>query len=74
MGRDTVSGMVVFINSKPAPKEYRRFRIKAQVNGDDLAAMKEALTRRFERAKSEDSRSPHFRSCSLSTAAGRSLT
>ena len=56
MGRDTVSGMVVFINSKPAPKEYRRFRIKAQVNGDDLAAMKEALTRRFERAKSEDSR------------------
>lgn len=53
-GRDTVSGMVVFINGKPAPKEYRRFRIRAQAEGDDLLAMREALTRRFERAKEAD--------------------
>lgn len=53
-GRDTVSGMVVFINGKPAPKEYRRFKIRAQTNGDDLAAMEEALSRRFDRALDKD--------------------
>ena len=53
-GRDTVSGMVVFINGKSAPKEYRRFRIKEEVNGDDYMAMREVLTRRFQRAKDGD--------------------
>ncbi|MBQ3131755.1 MAG: excinuclease ABC subunit C [Clostridia bacterium] len=53
-GRDTVSGMVVFINGKSAPKEYRRFRIKAEVNGDDYMAMEEVLTRRFQRALDGD--------------------
>lgn len=53
-GRDTVSGMVVFINGKSAPKEYRRFRIKAETNGDDYMAMEEVLTRRFQRAMDGD--------------------
>ncbi len=53
-GRDTVSGMVVFINGKSAPKEYRRFRIKAEANGDDYLAMEEVLTRRFQRAMDGD--------------------
>ncbi|MDR0840481.1 MAG: excinuclease ABC subunit UvrC [Christensenellaceae bacterium] len=53
-GRDTVSGMVVFVEGKPAPKEYRRFRIKAEAGGDDLIAMREVLTRRLERAKAGD--------------------
>lgn len=53
-GRDTVSGMVVFINGKSAPKEYRRFRIKAEANGDDYMAMEEVLTRRFQRAMDGD--------------------
>jgi uvrABC system protein C len=53
-GRDTVSGMVVFINGKSAPKEYRRFRIKEEVNGDDYMAMREVLMRRFRRAKEGD--------------------
>ncbi len=53
-GRDTVSSMVVFINGKSAPKEYRRFRIKQETGGDDLAAMREVLTRRFERAKEDE--------------------
>ncbi len=52
-GRDTVAGMVVFVNGKPAPKEYRRFRIRADAGGDDILAMREALTRRFERARGE---------------------
>lgn len=53
-GRDTVSGMVVFINGKSAPKEYRRFRIKAETDGDDYMAMEEVLTRRFRRAMDGD--------------------
>jgi excinuclease ABC subunit C len=53
-GRDTVSSMVVFLDGKPAPKEYRRFRIKTETGGDDYAAMKEALTRRFQRAMDGD--------------------
>ncbi len=53
-GRDTVSGMVVFINGKSAPKEYRRFRIKAEANGDDYMAMREVLTRRFQKARDGD--------------------
>ncbi|MEG1547578.1 MAG: excinuclease ABC subunit UvrC [Clostridia bacterium] len=55
-GRDTVGCMVVFAGGKPAPKEYRRFRIKAEVDGDDYLAMREVLTRRFERARSGDER------------------
>ena len=35
-GRDTVSGMVVFIDGKKAPKEYRRFKLK--LNHGDLKA------------------------------------
>lgn len=53
-GRDTVSSMVVFLNGKPAPREYRRFRMKQDTGGDDLAAMREALTRRFERAETDE--------------------
>ncbi len=55
-GRDTVSSMVVFIDGKAAPKEYRRFRLRTETNGDDYAAMREALTRRFERALENDAK------------------
>ena len=57
-GRDTVSSMVVFLNGAPAPKEYRRFRIRAEAGGDDLIAMREALSRRFQRTLDGDE---HFR-------------
>ncbi|HWQ58839.1 MAG TPA: excinuclease ABC subunit UvrC, partial [Clostridia bacterium] len=53
-GRDTVSSMVVFLSGKPAPKEYRRFRIRNDAGGDDLVAMREALTRRFSRAQTDE--------------------
>ncbi len=53
-GRDTVSSMVVFLNGKPAPKEYRRFRIRGEAQGDDLLAMRETLTRRFARAGTDE--------------------
>ena len=39
-GRDTVSSMVVFCEGKPAPKEYRRYRIRSAAGGDDLVSMR----------------------------------
>lgn len=53
-GTDTVGAMIVFTDGKPDKKEYRRFKIKSDANGDDYLAMEEMLTRRFERAKSGD--------------------
>ena len=53
-GRDTVGSMVVFIDGKPAKDLYRRFRTKAQTGGDDYEAMREHLTRRFQRAADGD--------------------
>lgn len=59
-GRDTVSGMVVFLNGQPAPKEYRRFRIKEEAGGNDLIAMREVLTRRFAKARDGDAKFSHM--------------
>ncbi len=53
MGQYTVSSMVVFTDGKPNKAEYRRFRIRTDTGGDDLAAMREALTRRFTREMPE---------------------
>lgn len=53
-GRDAVSSMVVFVDGAPARSEYRRFRIQTAAEGDDYAAMREALTRRFNRAMQGD--------------------
>ena len=53
-GRDTVGSMVVFVDGKPDKSGYRRFRTKTQVEGDDYEAMREHLTRRFNRAREGD--------------------
>jgi excinuclease ABC subunit C len=49
-GRDTVSSMVVFTDGQPDKTAYRRFRIRQDAGGNDLIAMREALTRRFRNA------------------------
>ena len=41
--------MVVFIDGKPEPKEYRRFRIRSGDTPDDFRMMGEVLRRRFSR-------------------------
>lgn len=46
-GTSSVSSMVVFENGAPAKAEYRKFRIKTVVGSNDVASMKETLTRRF---------------------------
>lgn len=53
-GRDTVGSMVVFIDGKPEITQYRRFRTKQAADGDDYLAMKEHLSRRFQRALDGD--------------------
>lgn len=53
-GRDTVGSMVIFIDGKPAKDHYRRFKTKAETDGDDYEAMREHLTRRFQRAADGD--------------------
>jgi len=55
-GRDTVGSMVVFIEGKADKQLYRRFRTKTEVDGDDYEAMREHLTRRFQRAMDGDER------------------
>jgi len=47
-GSFAVSGMVVFIDGKPAKNEYRKYKVSLDVN-DDYNTMKEILYRRYQR-------------------------
>lgn len=47
-GTFAVSGMVVFIDGKPAKNEYRKYKVSVDVN-DDYNTMKEILYRRYQR-------------------------
>ena len=49
-GTSAVGSMVVFIDGKPAPREYRRFRIRSGETPDDFRMMAEVIRRRFRRA------------------------
>lgn len=55
-GSDAVAAMVVFIDGRPQPAEYRRYRVKTVVGADDFATMREILDRRFRRALDTDQR------------------
>jgi excinuclease ABC subunit C len=46
-GTSSVASMVVFENGAPAKAEYRKFRIKTVVGSNDVASMRETLTRRL---------------------------
>jgi excinuclease ABC subunit C len=50
-GQDTVAAIVAFRDGEPDRKRYRSFHIRGVSGGDDYGAMREALTRRFKRAK-----------------------
>jgi excinuclease ABC subunit C len=47
-GTDYVGSMVVLEDGVPRPPEYRRFKVRTVGGNDDVAAMTEVLTRRFE--------------------------
>jgi excinuclease ABC subunit C len=52
-GEETVASCVVFNREGPAKSDYRRFNISGITPGDDVAAMGQALSRRFKRLQSE---------------------
>lgn len=54
MGTSPVSALVVFVDGKPAKKEYRKFKIKTVVGPDDYASMKEVIYRRYARVLKEN--------------------
>jgi excinuclease ABC subunit C len=49
-GAQTVGSMVIFVQGVPNKSDYRRFNVRS-VGNDDYGAMKEVLTRRFQRYK-----------------------
>ncbi|WP_078497952.1 excinuclease ABC subunit UvrC [Paenibacillus selenitireducens] len=53
-GTDPVSAMVVFIDGKPARKEYRKYKVKTVVGPDDYGTMREVIRRRYERVLKEN--------------------
>ncbi len=52
-GEYAVAAMPVFIDAKPAKKEYRHFNIKTVTGPDDFASMEEIIYRRYLRVKEE---------------------
>ena len=46
-GFASVGSMIVYEKGKPAPREYRKFKLKTVAGPDDYASMHEVLTRRF---------------------------
>ena len=56
-GTYNVSGMVVFIDGKPAKNEYRKYKISVDTN-DDYGTMREVIYRRYFRVLKDDLQRP----------------
>ncbi|MBD7935631.1 excinuclease ABC subunit UvrC [Cytobacillus sp. Sa5YUA1] len=52
-GTDAVSAMIVFIDGKPAKREYRKYKIKSVKGPDDYESMREVTRRRYSRVLKE---------------------
>lgn len=52
-GTNPVASCVVFIDGKPAKREYRKFHVKTVVGADDFASMEEIIYRRYHRVLDE---------------------
>lgn len=53
-GSENVGSMIVFLDGKKAPVEYKRFKIKYIIGSNDYDCMKEVLSRRFLRYHDRD--------------------
>ena len=58
MGEETVASCVVFDSNGPLKSDYRRYNVRPTSPGDDYAAMREALLRRFKRLSIEGGKLP----------------
>ncbi|GHV10833.1 UvrABC system protein C [Fibrobacterales bacterium] len=57
-GTEPVASMIRFVNGKPSKSEYRKYKVKIAVGGDDFGSMHEILTRRLTRLLSENAKLP----------------
>ena len=53
-GTNAIGAMVYFLNGEPLKRNYRKYNIQGLNKKDDLASMKEVLTRRYTRLKEEN--------------------
>jgi len=59
-GSNPVAACVVFINGKPAKKEYRQYNIKTVKGPDDYASIEEVVFRRYQRMIKEKNPLPNL--------------
>lgn len=57
-GAETVASMVVWEDGKMNKSEYRKFIVRSVEGVDDFAAMREVVTRRYQRLRDEKKRFP----------------
>ena len=57
-GEYTLASCVVFEQGQPFKQDYRRFKIEGITKGDDYAAMRQALERRYSRLLKEEAKLP----------------
>ena len=59
-GSNPVASCVVFKNTKPSKKDYRKFHIKTVVGPDDFGSMEEVVFRRYKRLLDEGQELPQL--------------